>query len=89
MTDFSSRAIPSLGVASGTDPRELDVLAPGVSDNCPTLTLSFTRTAAAALDTTGAGTRSGWGLTNPREMMTAVSRQSGLVSSTSSISPIR
>ena len=30
VADFSSRAIPSLGVAFGTDPQELDVLAPGV-----------------------------------------------------------
>jgi subtilisin family serine protease len=28
--DFSSRAIPSLGAAYGTDPQELDVLAPGI-----------------------------------------------------------
>lgn len=28
--DFSSRAIPTLGLAYGTDPQELDVLAPGV-----------------------------------------------------------
>lgn len=30
VADFSSRAIPSLGVAFGTDPQELDVLAPGL-----------------------------------------------------------
>jgi len=30
VADFSSRAIPSLGTALGTDPQELDVLAPGV-----------------------------------------------------------
>jgi subtilisin family serine protease len=30
VADFSSRAIPSLGLALGTDPQELDVLAPGV-----------------------------------------------------------
>ncbi|MFB3922704.1 MAG: S8 family serine peptidase [Terriglobia bacterium] len=30
VADFSSRAIPSLGTAFGTDPQELDVLAPGV-----------------------------------------------------------
>ena len=28
--DFSSRAVPSLGEAFGTDPQELDVLAPGI-----------------------------------------------------------
>jgi subtilisin family serine protease len=37
VTTFSGRAIPALGIARGTDPQELDVLAPGAATVAPCL----------------------------------------------------